>query len=227
MEIGSENWERVIREGAHQLGVVVPDAALRGLGVHAAEMVRFNRKMNLTTITDPFEIAAKHVIDSLAAGTYLPKTGTVLDIGSGGGFPGIPLKLVFPELNVTLIDGSARKVSFLKHVIRSLDINGIAACQIRAEQMGGDGWGRFDIALTRAVGSLEKCVRLSLPLINLKNGTIIALRGKVSQDDLAQIDQVLAQYRTSKRLDYHLTVRRFSLPWTNDPRTIVSVQFFC
>ncbi|PID74648.1 MAG: 16S rRNA (guanine(527)-N(7))-methyltransferase RsmG, partial [Desulfobacterales bacterium] len=103
MEIGSENWERVIREGAHQLGVVAPDAALRGLGLHAAEMVRFNRKMNLTTITDPFEIATKHVIDSLAAGTCLPKTGTVLDIGSGGGFPGIPLKLVFPDLNVTLI----------------------------------------------------------------------------------------------------------------------------
>ncbi|PID76147.1 MAG: hypothetical protein CSB22_00655 [Deltaproteobacteria bacterium] len=136
------------------------------------------------------------------------------------------MKLVFPDLNVTLIDGSARKVSFLKHVIRCLGITGIAAHQIRAEQMGCDGWGRFDITLTRALGPLEKCVQLSLPLINLKNGTIIALRGKVSQDELAQIDQVLTPYRASKRLDYHLTVRRFSLPGTNDPRTIVSVQFF-
>ena len=83
--------------------------------MHAAELVRWNQKINLTAITDPFEVAVKHFLDSLPAARLLPKDATLLDIGSGGGLPGLPLKILMPSLSITLIDASRKKVNFLKN----------------------------------------------------------------------------------------------------------------
>jgi len=228
VKIGSKKWKDIIRKGATELGVIVDDDALHGFSVHAAEMIMFNRKMNLTTITDPFEIAIKHIIDSLAAAPYLSDKRTLLDIGSGAGFPGIPLKLVHPALAVTLIDGSARKISFLKHVIRLLNIDGIVAHQIRAEQMGGNREERFDIVITRALSTLDKCVQLALPLVNKEKGTVIALRGHMDENKLPPLRRLITRYQAcqqSEKIDYDLTISRFSLPVSNDQRTILIVHF--
>ena len=228
LKIGSKKWDAIIREGATELGVIVDDDAMHGFSVHAAEMIKFNRKMNLTAITDPFEIAVKHIVDSLAAAPYLSDKGTLLDIGSGAGFPGIPLKLAHPALAVTLIDGSARKISFLKHVIRLLNIDGIVAHQIRAEQMGGNREERFDIVITRALSTLDKCVQLALPLVNKEKGTVIALRGRMDEDELPPLRRLINRHlacQQSEKIDYDLTISRFSLPVSNDQRTIVIVNF--
>ena len=227
IKIGSKKWEAIIREGATGLGVTVDDNAMHGFSVHAAEMIKFNRKMNLTAITDPFEIAVKHMVDSLAAAPYLSDKGTLLDIGSGAGFPGIPLKLVDPVLAVTLIDGSARKTSFLKHVIRLLNIDGMAAHQIRAEQMGRSCKERFDIVITRALGTLNKCVQLALPLVNKEKGAIIALRGHMDENELPPLHRLINRHlacRQSEKMDYDLTISRFSLPVSNNQRTMVIVH---
>lgn len=228
LEIGSKEWKAIIRKGAIELGVIVDDDAMHGFSLHAAEMIKFNRKMNLTAIIDPFEIAVKHVIDSLAAAPYISDKGTLLDIGSGAGFPGIPLKLVHPALMVTLIDGSARKISFLKHVIRLLNIDDIVARQSRAEQMGKNRKGRFDIVTTRALGTLDKCVQLALPLINEEKGTVIALRGRMNEDELPSLRRQINRhtgYRQSEKVKYDVTVRHFSLPLSNDQRTIVTIHY--
>lgn len=228
LKIGSKKWEAIVREGATELGVAVDDDAMHGFSVLAAEMIKFNRKMNLTAITDPFEIAVKHIVDSLTAAPYLSDKKTLLDIGSGAGFPGIPLKLVHPERMVTLIDGSARKISFLRHVIRLLNIDGMIAHQIRAEQMGGNRAERFDIVITRALGTLNKCVQLALPLVNREKGIIIAMRGRMGEDEVPSLRRLINKHpvsRQSEQLDYDLTVRRFSLPLLNDQRTIVVVHF--
>jgi len=227
LKIGSEKWEAIIRKGATELGVIIDGDAMHGFSVHAAEMIKFNRKMNLTAITDPFDIAVKHIVDSLAAAPYLSNKGTLLDIGSGAGFPGIPLKFVHPALVVTLIDGSARKISFLRHVIRLLNIDGMVAHQIRAEQMGRNRAERFDIVITRALGTLDKCVQLALPLVNKEKGSVIALRGRMDEDELPPLRRLINRHlacQQSEKMSYDLTISRFSLPVSNDQRTIVIVH---
>ena len=106
----------------------------------------------------------------------------MLDIGSGGGFPGIPLKVLRPKLSVTLIDASRKKVSFLKHVIRTLKLDNIDAFHIRAEDLAAHPsyLNRFDVIISRALSSLEHFVRLAVPLL-AKWGIIIAMRGKVTK----------------------------------------------
>ena len=228
MKIGSEKWEAIIRRGATELGVVVNDDIIHGFNIHATEMIKFNRKMNLTAITDPFEIAVKHIIDSLAATSCLSDGGTLLDVGSGAGFPGIPLKLVHPALAVTLIDGSARKISFLRHVIRLLKIDGIVAHQIRAEQMGRSCQERFDTVISRALGNLNKCVQLALPLVNKEKGAVIALRGRMDEDELPPLHRLVNKHlacQHSEKIFYKLEVSRFSLPVSNDQRTMVIIHF--
>lgn len=213
----------LVREGASEYGLTVDDDAMRGFKIHAAEMIKFNRKMNLTTITDPIEIAIKHIVDSLAAAPYLSGRQALLDIGSGAGFPGIPLKLVWPDMAVTLIDGVARKVSFLKHVIRRLNISGLTAVHARAEQFSDKNAGRFDAVITRAVGPLVKCWQLALPLINQKTGTLIALRGRAENEELRSLREMIQRHaeRSLEKWDRELKVHQYKLPLLHEQRSIV------
>ncbi|MEA3232112.1 MAG: RsmG family class I SAM-dependent methyltransferase, partial [Thermodesulfobacteriota bacterium] len=119
-------------------------------------------------------------------------------------------------------------ISFLRHVIRLLNIDEMVAHQIRAEQMGGNRAERFDIVITRALGALNKCVQLALPLVNREKGIIIAMRGRMGEDEVPSLRRLINKHpvsRQSEQLDYDLTVRRFSLPFLNDQRTIVVVHF--
>lgn len=228
MQIGSKRWKTIIREGAADLGVAVDDFAIRGFETHATEMIKFNRKINLTAITDPFEVAIKHVVDSLAAVPYIFDQAHLLDIGSGAGFPGIPIKLVRLTSTVTLIDGSVRKVSFLKHIIRRLNIDGIFAHHQRAESMNCNPDACFDIVISRALAGLEQCIQLALPLVKVEKGVIIALRGHVSEGELKALRRLLRRWnlgQQSRKNDYDLSVQRFSLPFLDDQRTVVIVHF--
>ncbi|MBT8332485.1 MAG: class I SAM-dependent methyltransferase, partial [Deltaproteobacteria bacterium] len=94
MEIGSRQWQNLIINGAQELGIVIDERICAAFATHAAELLRWNRKFNLTAITDARGIAIRHFLDSLAAAKFVPDRSRMLDIGSGGGFPGIPLKLV-------------------------------------------------------------------------------------------------------------------------------------
>ena len=104
------------------------------LVAHAELLIAWNKKINLTRITSVKDMAVKHFLDSMTALPYLPKSGRVLDIGSGAGFPGLVLKIMRPELEVTLIDGVRKKASFLQHVIRTLKLKNISVHHARAEE---------------------------------------------------------------------------------------------
>ncbi len=225
MQIGSRQWQAVIRQGAEEVGVAVDDAALHGFAVHAVEMIKFNRRINLTAITDPFSVAVKHVIDSLAAAPHVPADARLLDIGSGAGFPGIPLKIVRPLSTVVLIDAVARKVSFLKHVIRQLGLDGLSARHQRAEQMGDNSADLFDVVISRALSSLQQCVQLACPLIKRTGGTIVALRGHVGDGEISALRQWLNRRAAdADGMDYDLDSYPFPLPFLNDCRTVIKVR---
>ena len=109
MEIGSEKWKQLIIDGAGHFGVHINRDQAQQLALHAALMLKWNRTTNLTAITDPVDVAVKHFLDSIITVHLISLGATVLDIGSGAGFPGIPLKIMIPSLQVTLIDASRKK----------------------------------------------------------------------------------------------------------------------
>jgi 16S rRNA (guanine527-N7)-methyltransferase len=228
MQISSKEWSDLIIEGAAAFDIDLNHSQTRQFAVHATELVRWNRKINITAITDPFEVAVKHFLDSLPVARFLPKDATILDIGSGGGFPGLALKILMPSLSITLIDASRKKVSFLKHVIRTLKLDNIEALHIRAEDLANDPLyrNRFNVIISRAVSSLELFCRLALPLL-IAEGSMMALKGDVGFDEINELqDRGFGDGGDPKTVSrqFSVTVEKFLLPFLNSNRAIVIIR---
>jgi 16S rRNA (guanine527-N7)-methyltransferase len=221
MEIGSREWQNFIIDGAQQLGIEVDELASSAFSTHAAELIRWNRKINLTSITHPRDIAIKHFLDSLAPAKFIPDGAKLLDIGSGAGFPGIPLKILKPSLSVLLIDGVRKKINFLKHMLRTLRLNQSEALQIRAEKLGADPdrANFFDVIISRALSDLTSFVINALPLL-AKHGRIIAMKGEVDQKELEAVRADIAKKR------YSIEVENYNLPAIHKRRSIIIIKHF-
>ena len=219
MEIDSREWHRIIIEGSRLLGVEIDEGVTAQFSVHASELIRWNRKINLTALTDPRDIAIKHFLDSLAPARLIPDKIRLLDIGSGAGFPGIPLKILNPSLSVLLIDSIRKKANFLKHVIRTLNLENIESFQIRAENLSKDPEfaNSFDVIISRALSDLTPFVKSALPLL-APQGTILAMKGKTDPEELDAV-------RTSTLKDlYSLEVENYRLPSMNAQRSVVLIK---
>ena len=228
MEIGTAHWSNFLIDQANAINVDFDRTQNRLFSAHAAELIKWNRKINLTTITDPVEVATNHFLDSLVPVRFIPPDAAMLDIGSGGGFPGIPLKVLLPKLSVTLIDASRKKVSFLKHVLRTLKLDNIEALHMRAEDLANhpNYIHRFDVIISRALTSLTLFVRMALPLLAC-GGLIIALKGVVDKAELGDLrNDVLKKMNSAGSNDRPLTMslERYSLPLHNSERTIVILR---
>lgn len=215
MNIGSEQWKRLVEKGAESLNIHIDRKITDQFSIHATELIKWNRKINLTTITDPVKVAVKHFLDSIISVRVIPKNGHLIDMGSGGGFPGIPLKILIPSLSVTLIDASRKKVSFLKHVIRNIKLVQINAHQIRAEELAKEisADDCFDVIICRAFSRLDKIIIQALPLL-AKNGMIIAMKGKLSESELESV----SKYNLS------LTVEKYKLPFLELERSLAIIK---
>jgi 16S rRNA (guanine527-N7)-methyltransferase len=215
MNIGSEQWKKLVEEGASNLNIQIDRKITDQFSIHATELIKWNRKINLTTITDPIEVAVKHFIDSIISVRVLPENGRLLDIGSGGGFPGIPVKIMIPSLSVTLIDASRKKVSFLKQVIRNIKLVEIDARQVRVEDLAKEKTVKncFDVIICRAFSRLNKIILQALPLL-AKNGIIIAMKGKLSESEL----------EFAAKCDLSLTVEKYKLPYLELERSLVILK---
>jgi 16S rRNA (guanine527-N7)-methyltransferase len=209
MEIGSSEWQGFIIDSARELGIQIDEAVTAQFSDYACELLTWNRKINLTAITNPRDIAIKHFVDSLAPAGCIPDGARLLDIGSGAGFPGIPLKMLKPSITI----------NFLKHVLRILGLENIEARQIRTENLlKGTGQATsFDVIISRALSDLPPFVKSALPLL-AKQGTIIAMKGKVDQKEL---DAVRADAPEDQ---YSLEVERYKLPSIRAPRSIVILK---
>jgi 16S rRNA (guanine527-N7)-methyltransferase len=243
MEVGSETWKRTVRDSAGALGIAVGPGHADQFAAHARELLLWNRTLNLTAITDPVGVAVKHFLDSIAPAAALPRSGTLLDVGSGGGFPGIPLKILIPSLTVLLIDASRKKVSFLKHAIRTLALEGIDAAHVRAEDLPGEhgpsvrlksttagefpvGHRRFDVVISRAVTSLDHFVALALPVL-AEHGTIMAMKARIESRELssaASRARSLLGVPTGDPDPFVMQVRRYLLPVLESERSLVSIR---
>jgi len=144
--------------------------------LYSQELLKWNEMTNLTAITEPEEIKTKHFLDSLTVLDILPEnTRTLIDIGSGAGFPGLPIKIARPDVSVTLIEAVGKKVDFLNHLIGKLELKNIQAIHTRAEEIGQlpEYREKYDVATARAVAELKILVEYALPLIKI-GGVFIA-----------------------------------------------------
>ena len=230
MQIGSKKWQNLIYEGAKNLDIQIDKRKIEKFAIHALELMKWNQKTNLTAITDPFEVAIKHFLDSIVPVKIIPSNASLLDIGSGGGFPGIPLKIILPSLSVTLVDASRKKVSFLKHIIRILELKNIDALQIRAEEFANKPGvaKKFNVIISRAFSSMTTFALTALPFLK-KEGAIIAMRGNVSGDDIQLLRSSLNK-RHAILMDedteaFKLSVKRYSLPYLKSDRSMVSLKY--
>lgn len=141
-------------------------------------LLEWNKKINLTAITEPKEIIIKHFIDSLTINKYIENYSSIIDIGTGAGFPGIPLKIINEDIEIVLVDALNKRINFLNEVIENNNLNKIKAIHSRAEDIGKNKEYRekFDIAVSRAVASMNVLSEYLLPLVKI-NGICIFMKG--------------------------------------------------
>ena len=228
MQIGSKEWSDLLIEGAAKISISLDCGQTRQFAVHAAELVRWNRKINITAITDPLEIAVKHFLDSLSVARWISPQTTLLDIGSGGGFPGLPLKVLMPSLSVTLIDASRKKVNFLKHVIRTLKLDNIDALHVRAQDLSKNPLflKRYNVITSRALSSLKLFCTLAMPLL-MDDGFILALKGDVDNNEMNELQgrgwiEGDSAQTAGRRIA--LSVEKFRLPILDSKRSAVIIK---
>ncbi|BAQ65632.1 16S rRNA (guanine(527)-N(7))-methyltransferase RsmG [Geminocystis sp. NIES-3709] len=156
------------------------------------EILEANKYLNLTRITTPEEFWEKNLWDSLAPILeYDLKDKKIIDIGTGGGFPGLPISIVFPDAKLTLMDSVAKKINFIKEVAKKLNLTNIDTLVDRAEVIGQDQNYRkqYDFALIRAVAEISVCLEYSLPLLKI-GGITILYRGNLTEEEKIKIDEI-------------------------------------
>lgn len=184
-------------DGARQLGLELTTEQLAAFDRYRAELIDWNRRFNLTSVAEPAAIDTTHFLDSLSVMAALPHIGrspsdawlqreaTAVDVGAGAGFPGLPLKIVWPALRLTLVETTGKKCRFLEHLVATLGLSEVTVVQARAEDFGqGPGRERFDLALARAVAPLPTLLEYTLPLLRL-GGWLIAQKGHYPAEELA------------------------------------------
>lgn len=179
-----ERAKNILVSGAAELGVELTIAELGKFYLLAAELKKWGRKINLTAIRDDEDITVKHFLDSITLLKIIEAKGNLLDIGSGGGFPAIPLKIARQELHVVSVDAVGKKIIFQRHVARRLGLQRFEALHARAEELAAKHTGRFDWVVSRAFTDIPTFVRIALPLIK-EQGRIIAMKGRGGREEAA------------------------------------------
>ena len=175
--------EQLLQDGLTALGL--PADGIPALIRYADLLVEKNKVMNLTAITEPADIARLHFLDSAALLTIADfKEKTVADVGTGAGFPGVPLRIIEPSMHLTLLDALNKRVEFLKEVCGDLDLADVECVHARAEEFAADRRESFDLVTSRAVAALPLLCELCLPLVNV-GGSFISMK---SVDAGAELD---------------------------------------
>jgi 16S rRNA (guanine527-N7)-methyltransferase len=180
-----------------------PDLTARQLAqfeTYYAMLADWNTRVNLTAITEPEDVAKKHFLDSLSAAPYLKPNASVADVGTGAGFPGVPLLILRPDLKVTLMDSLQKRLVFLDAVLKELKLSA-ELVHARAEDAGQNPKYRekFDVALTRAVSALPVLCELTLPLVKV-GGISIAYKGDSTEELAASANALKLLHATAERV---------------------------
>ena len=199
-------------EALKGINIEITEKQLKQLDQFYHLMLEWNEKINLTRITEETEVYLKHFYDSLTITKVvdLKEKRTLCDVGTGAGFPGIVLKIVFPNLKVTLIDSLQKRVNYLNEIIKVLQLTDIEAIHSRGE----DYKGQYDVVTSRAVANIEKLVNYTMHLVS-KDGVFVAMKGNIEEELTTSVANKLKQRYNILR------VEEFLLPKENSKRSLV------
>lgn len=204
------------------MGLVLEDYQIRQFCRFEELLLETNKVMNLTAITDPGEVAVKHMADSLSCydERYFPKDASLLDLGTGAGFPGIPLAIFRPDLTVTFFDSLQKRLNFLNEVCRETGLRKVAFLHGRAEEMAHQEAYReqFDLVTSRAVARLSILCEWALPYVR-NNGLFIALKGAQYEEEIKEASNAMRILGGTLE-----EVRPVTLPGLSDKRAVLYIR---
>ncbi len=223
----------LLAQGAQQMGFTLSASQLEQFQLYYEMLTDWNSRINLTSITEYEEVQRRHFLDSLTVGATLraelqgiadgaaPPSGyKVVDVGTGAGFPGVPLKILWPQIALTLSDSVGKKTIFLRELTDALGLRGVKVATARAEELGRDKAQReqYDLALARAVAALPVLCEYCLPLVRVGGRLLAPKKGDISQE-LAQAERA-APVLGGTVAEQH----SFLLPGEEEKRTVVVVR---
>ncbi|ASE35373.1 16S rRNA methyltransferase [Mammaliicoccus sciuri] len=203
-------------------GITLSDKQISQFETYFEMLVEWNEKINLTAVTEKEEVYLKHFFDSVTPSFYIDfnEIETICDVGAGAGFPSIPLKIVYPHLQITIVDSLNKRIKFLNELAASLDLDKVNFVHDRAETFGKSQQYResFDLVTARAVARLSVLSELCLPLVK-KGGQFVALKGSQGNEELED-----AQFAISVLGGEVKTVNEFTLPLEESMRQIITID---
>ncbi len=184
----------ILSEGASAIGIRLGQKELDQFAVYYRELLLWNRRINLVSEKSSREIVIRHFLDSLTAAPAITRRdGLLIDLGSGAGFPGIPLRIALPELQLMLVESSRKKTSFLSHIVRTLPLEGVTVVRERIEALIGEKAlaGSFDTVLSRAAFKLPQLIRMASFFLK-ESGILIAMKGTALEEEMAEAETILS-----------------------------------
>lgn len=207
-----------------QNDVDLDDHQIEQFNKYYERLVAVNEHMNLTAITDQDEVYLKHFYDSLTLAFAYPKLQdqplNMIDVGAGAGFPSLPLKIVFPQLKITIIDSLNKRINFLSELVQELGLEDVTVVHARAEEFGGKNSPEremYDVATARALARLNVLGELTLPFVK-EHGVLLAMKGSQAQDEVEQAKQAINTLGGKIQSEIDVT-----LP-NGDPRTVIVIE---
>ena len=179
-----EEFKQNMKQYAKKIGIVLEEEQIEQFYQYEKLLLIWNEKINLTAITKPEEIILKHFIDSITIAKYIGANKTLIDVGTGAGFPGIPLKIIRKDIQITLLDSLNKRVKFLNEIIKQLELKEIETIHGRVEEFGKNKKYRekFDYATSRAVANLTTLSEYLLPLVKIE-GKCICMKGSTVKEE--------------------------------------------
>ncbi|NTV49391.1 MAG: 16S rRNA (guanine(527)-N(7))-methyltransferase RsmG [Geobacteraceae bacterium] len=208
----------VLAQEMNSIGISLSNNEINSFETYAAELIKWNKKVNLTAITKDSEIAIKHFFDSLSLAPYIQPSDRLLDIGSGAGLPIIPLKIIRPEIPMVSVDAVAKKINFQRHIIRTLSLQQIEAIHARIESLHKTHCHSFSLITSRAFTRLDRFVSLAAPLLS-DGGMLIAMKGELAEDEITASDEDLSASGFAVT-----SIRRYTLPLGMGGRVLTFIK---
>lgn len=215
-----DTFSKEMEEKLKVLNIKINEKQIKRLYNYMNLLIEWNEKINLTAIIEPKEIITKHFIDSLTVLKYVEDIDSIIDIGTGAGFPGIPLKIVSEGINCTLLDSLNKRLNFLNEVITKLELKDIKTIHARAEELGikNEHRGQYNIAVSRAVAPLNILLEYISPYVKV-GGKCICMKGPNVEEELK------ASKNAIQKLNLKISkIENFILPGTDNIRNIIVLE---
>lgn len=216
------SFSQYLSEASEKYGLILSGKQISQFDAYYRLLIEWNQKMNLTAIVEPQEVAVKHIIDSLSCykKEIFINECSVIDVGTGAGFPGLPLKIFRPDIKLTLLDSLQKRTVFLREITEKIGLEKVDVVHARAEEAGQKRQYRenYQVALSRAVARLNILCELCLPFVTV-GGTFIALKGAQAQEELCEAKRSVALLG-AQITDVHTVL----LPGLDDKRAVIYIH---